>query len=347
MIEGLERVLGSSVEPGLRELSGLLEELLVEDGAQGFLVERQSLPSRGQRVFRLRFVINNQTRALVVKRLRPEIARRSELAANRWLPTIELGESGPPLMGSVAERSGTSVWHVYEDLGQYELDPCRPDPERIRAAVELIARVHTQFAGHALLGEVRLYGGDLGIHFYESNMRDAIRGLEAWQPPAPHHGLRDRLLLRLNRLLNELPRRAHAIAEWGGPETLLHGDLWAINVFVIPTAQGLHARLIDWDHAAVGPASYDLSTFLLRFPSRSRLPVLELYRQAVAGAGWRLPGERILNLLFETHEYARFANRIIWPAIALAMDDASWGVEELAEIERWFEQFEPVLPAAA
>jgi len=73
--------------------------------------------------------------------------------------------------------------------------------------------------------------------------------------------------------------------------------------------------------------------------------VLELYRQAVAEAGWRLPAERDLNFLFETHEYARFANRIIWPAIALAIDQAAWGVEALAEIDGWFDQFEPVLPA--
>ena len=143
-----------------------------------------------------------------------------------------------------------------------------------------------------------------------------------------------------------LPRRAQAEADWGGPETLLHGDLWPINVFVIPAADGLRARLIDWDHTAVGPASYDLSTFLLRFPSEHRRWVLDLYRKAVAGAGRYLPGERELNRLFETHEYARFANRIIWPAIALVMEHAAWGVEELAEIDGWFGQFEPVLPVA-
>ena len=63
----------------------------------------------------------------------------------------------------------------------------------------------------------------------------------------------------------------------------------------------------------------------------------------MARAGWRLPGTQALNLLFETHEYARFANRIIWPAIALVKDRAEWGVEELAEIEHWFEMLRPVL----
>src|SRR5438552_13625933 len=347
MVEGVGRVLEGSGQRGVIELRGLLQELLGGGDVAGRLLEEQMLQPRAMRVFRLRFAINGQTRSVVVKRLKPQIARRSELAAKRWLPAIGLGDGGPPLLGSVVEPSGACAWHVYDDLGEHELDPREPDRERVSAAVELVAQMHTRFAEHALLGEVRLHGGDLGIHFYESNVRDAIYSLEAWQPAAQQNGLRDRLLVRLCKLRDGLPERAQALAEWGGPETLLHGDLWAINVFVIPSANGLRARLIDWDHAAVGPASYDLSTFLLRFPSEHRLWVLDLYRQAVADAGWGLPGERELNLLFETHEYARIANRIIWPAIALVMDGAEWGTEALAEIDGWFEQFEPVLPVVA
>src|SRR5204863_4900726 len=123
--------------------------------------------------------------------------------------------------------------------------------------------------------------------------------------------LRDCLLTRLQKLHAEQPARAEALAELGGPETLLHGDLWTTNTFVMPGANGPRARLIDWDHAAVGPASYDLSTFLLRFPSERRTQILDLYQEAVAPAGWRLPPPAALNLLFETAEYARFANRII------------------------------------
>jgi hypothetical protein len=346
MIEGLNSILEGRGQPGLTELRELLAELLGGPGASGRLLEQQMLQPKGARVSRLRFGVNGQTRNVVIKRLKPEIARRNELVAKRWLPAIGLGDHGAPLLGSVAARTGVCMWHVYDDLGQHELDPRAPDRESVSAAVQLIARMHTRFAGHALLGEVRLQGGDLGIHFYESNVRDALYALEAWQPAAQQKGLRERLLERLCKLRDALPERAQALAQWGGPETLLHGDLWAINVFVIPTCNGLHARLIDWDHAAVGPASYDLSTFLLRFPSEHRSWILELYRRAVAEAGWCLPAEGDLNLLFETHEYARFANRIIWPAIALVMDDGRWGVEALAEIDEWFEQLEPVLPVA-
>jgi thiamine kinase-like enzyme len=361
MLEGLDHLLQNSGQPGLPELRELLEELLGGSHGSGRLTEEQTLQPRGQRVFRLRFTVNGHARSVVIKRLKPEIARRNELVAQRWLPAIGLAETGPPLLGSVAARNGACVWHVYDDLGSWELNNREPDRERVQAAIDLIVKVHTRFAGHALLGEVRLQGGDLGIHFYETNVRDAISALHAWRPPAELAALRDGLLDRLYELRDDARRRAEAVADWAGPETLLHGDLWAINVFVMPASaarasgpsadelqpsRGWTARLIDWDHAAVGPASYDLSTFLLRFPARHRSWVFALYEQALLRVGWKLPAADRLNLLFETHEYARFANRIIWPAIALVMDGAEWGIAELAEITQWFEQFQPVLRAS-
>ena len=345
MIEGLDKVLEGSEQPGLRELRGLLEELVDGPSVEGTFMGHQALQPRSMRVFRLRFAINGSVRTWIVKRLRPEIARRNELVAKRWLPAVGLSDLGPPLAGSVADRSGACVWHVYDDLGPHELDRQHPSSDAVRTAIEQIARMHTRFAGHALLGEVRLHGGDLGVHFVESNVRDAIYALEACQASPPRRHIRDRLLQRLYAIRSELPQREQVLEEWGGPETLLHGDLWAINVFVMQAADGLQARLIDWDHAAVGPFSYDLSTFLLRFPREHRQAFLKLYSEEVARSGWHLPAQAELNALFETAEYARFANRVIWPAIALVMDHAEWGFEALAEIDQWFEKFEPVLPA--
>lgn len=344
MIEGMEKILADSEQPGLNELRALLDELLDGPGSTGHWLDQTSLKPRSERVYRLRFAINGQLRSVVVKRLRPEIARRNELVAQRWLPAIGLSGRATPVLGSAAAQTGGWVWHVYEDLGQCELNSCQPDRERVRAAVELLAQMHTRFAGQALLGEVRLHGGDVGIHFHEAAVRDALRALMAWKPPGDCWALRARLLRHLHRLNDQLPQRAQALAIFGGPETLLHGDLWTINVFVIPMASGLHARLIDWDHASVGPYSYDLSTFLLRFPVEHRRWVLELYRQAVAPAGWRLPAVQVLNSLFETHEYARIVNRLIWPAIAQIMDHAQWGAEALMEVAQWFEVLAPVLP---
>jgi hypothetical protein len=344
MIEGLDHLLEASGQPGLPELRQVLNELLDEHKSGIRLVEEKMLQPKGQRVFRVRFALNrnSETRSFIIKRLKPEIAQRNELLANRWLPAVGLAGKGPPLLRSAAARGGDCVWHIYDDLGCWELNPREPDRARVEAAIDLIAQIHLRFAQHALLGEVRLFGGDLGIHFYESNVRDAIYALESWQPAPADVALRDRLLERLYQLRNELPQRAEALAKWGGPETVLHGDLWAINVFVMDTATGPQARLIDWDHVSVGPASYDLSTFLLRFPAQHRRWILELYGKAVAQGHWHLPGEEELNLLFETHEYARYANRIIWAAIALVTERVDWGPAELAAIEQWFKEFKPV-----
>src|SRR5881296_1393123 len=100
---------------------------------------------------------------------------------------------------------------------------------------------------------------------------------------------------------------------------------------------GPRARLVDWDKVGVGPFSYDLSTFLFRFPPAERPWVLEYYRKAVTRAGWRLAPARELQLLFDTAERARYANRLIWPALALLQERADWGFPELAEVERWFQ----------
>lgn len=348
MIAGLERILDGTAQPGLDELRSLLEELLGGPAAEGNFLGHLVLQPRSMRVFRVRFDVGGEIRSLIIKRLRPAIAQRNELVAKRWLPAVALDDLAPSLAGSVADKSGACVWHVYEDLGPHELDPHHCSCEGVRAAIEQIAQMHTRFARHALLGEVRLHGGDLGMHFFRSNVQDAIYALEAWQRPSQYPSLRERLRQRLYTLRDQVPEREQALKEWGGAETLLHGDLWAINVFLIPAADRLHARLIDWDHAAVGPFSYDLSTFLLRFPAPRRQSILEYYREQVERtSGWRLPGPAELNFVFETAEYARFANRIIWPAIALVMDNADWGLEVLAEIDQWFEQFEPVLPVGS
>ena len=271
MIEGLDKVLDGSGQPGLHELRDLLGELLDGPSVDGSFIGHQNLQRRSMRVFRLRFSLNGSVRTWIVKRLAPEIAQRNELVAKRWLPAVGLNDLGPSLAGSVAERSGAWVWHVYHDLGPHELDPQDASVDAIRTAIEQIARMHTRFARHALLGEVRLHGGDLGVHFVESNMRDAIYALEACQESPLRQELRDRLLRRLYTIRSELPQREQVLKKWGGPETLLHGDLWTTNVFVMQSANGLRARLIDWDHA-------------------------------------------------------------------------EWGVQMFAEIDRWFENFEPVLP---
>jgi hypothetical protein len=327
-----------------RGLEGLVREVL--PASETVEVQQKKVKSG---VYRLFCTIDGAPRSFVGKRLDPDIARRNELVARRWLPAVGLGEVGPPLLSVAAEPDGSFVWHLYEDLGEAGLDATDAGSRRVESAVAAIARIHTSFAGHALIPECRLWGGDLGIYFYAASVRDAISSLEAVRAQERKLGrerrsLCERLLARLAKLTAEQGSRAETLSRHGGPETLLHGDLWPMNVMVYANGHDMHARLIDWDHAAVGPVAYDLSTFLNRFSGRDRMAILRLYEQEVGRAGWSLPSSAELNVLFETAELARVANRVIWPALAACEEGADWAYAELEEVERWFEQLEPVLP---
>ena len=334
-----------TVEPGAAEVCDAFENALRDSGAGEGPIEIARLKSR---VYRLSAGSDGRVRSFVLKRFDPWLGRRNEFVMRRWLPAIGLSDRCPQLFAVVADRRGRWVWHVYEDLGEGAVDPEHPDHARVMAVVDLIAELHTRAARHALLPECRHYCGDLGAPFFTSNVRDAIAVLEDLRPPRVEStieeaALRNRLLRRLYRLRDELPRRMQMLEALGGPDTLLHGDLWTANTFVAATSDGLTARLIDWDHAAVGPVSYDLSTFLYRFPRRARPWILEAYRRAMARGAWCLPPVRDLNVLFETAEYARYANRVIWPAAALLQEHERWGWDQLAEVERWFDALEPAL----
>jgi hypothetical protein len=343
MVEGLNDLLNGGQADGLAELRQLPEELLGGGGAVRLAGAQRLAPW----VYRLH-VEGGCPGSVVVKRLDPGAARRNELAACKWLPALGLAEAGPPLQRIAPDPGGRYVWHVYEDLGPQTLDENAPDPGRVAAVVDLLARLHTRSAGHSLLPECRRHGGDLGIAFYTSSVRGAIGALEALRAPdvelsPDRQALRDRLLGRLYRLADEAPRRATALRQLGGPDALLHGDLWPKNALALPAGAGFRVRLIDWDRAGAGPVSYDLSTFLGRFPPGARPWALDLYRQAVGRFGWRLPGRADLNLLFDTAERARLANCVIWRALAVREGHAEWGFQELAALDQWLEELQPVL----
>ena len=342
----LRHALERSGEPGAAELLEALQALLGGAEAVGPTVVLTPL-KRKRLVYRLQLEPGPGPRSLILKRDEPARAQLNRLVANRWLPALGMGDHCARLLATAAEREGRWVWNVYEDLGDGNLDGCT-ERQCIEAAVDLVGELHIRAAGHPLLPEVRHHGQDLGLPFFVANVGDAIRGLEALpgaarQPPIEMMASRDRLLERLCPLVAGTPRRAAVLRESGGPDTLLHGDLWRANVFVTVVAEGVHGRLIDWDHVGVGPFSYDLSTFLMRFPPAERSWILRRYHQAVSAAGWRLPAERDLNVLFETAEYARFANRAAWAAMAWLNEGAEWVPVELAEIARWFEVWRPVL----
>lgn len=346
MIHGLRDVLRDGREPGLPELRGVLERVLDGSGGTGRFTGEQTL-KRGK-VHRLAFEVDGRARTLVVKRLDLPRAQRNRLVATRWLRAVDLGHHGPVLLGTAAEVGAQAIWHVYEDLGDGTLDTGNPDWNQVRSAIDLIAELHVRFAEHPLLAEARMYGQDMSSTYYPTNLRDAIRGLESLRPPSVRVGpqdaeLRDRLLERLHKLLDEGPAHARLLAEAAGPETLLHGDLWPTNILAVGTPDGPRTRLIDWDSVGAGPPIHDLSTLLYRFPVHHRSRVVDRYQEVVEPLGWRLPSTGDLSQLLETAEISRIANCIIWPCIDAAQEHADWAFDSLAEMETWFDLVEPAL----
>jgi hypothetical protein len=295
------------------EVSRLISEASCLDTAQ-VSIDLEQL-ARKHMVYRVCAAVNGEPRLMVVKRLDPDVAHRNRLVAERWLPAIGLEAAAPRLLGAVATSRVEFVWHIYEDLGGIALNERHSDRECVSGAVDLIAELHTQAAGHPFICECRRDGRDHGIHYFSTNVSDALNLLGALRPPAvrlsrQQAGVRDQLRRRLEQLLADAPRRARLMAEAGGPETMLHGDLWTTNVIVVDAEDRVSVRLIDWDHAGAGPICYDLSTFLYRFERAQRPWILNRYRKAVARAGWRLPPVPELNVLCDTAECARYARRV-------------------------------------
>jgi Phosphotransferase enzyme family len=326
------------------ELQRCLREVLGTRSVR--LVDHERLKAD---VHRLRVAGGGAERSVVVKWSDAVIARRCRLVAWQWLPAAGLEDLGAPLLAVAADRNGEGAWHIYADLPGRPLSTERPVHDEVEAAIVAIARVHTAFAEHPVLRECRLGGGDRGIHFYSANVRDAVialRSLDLDRLGPDASAPRDALLQRMSGLENEESERAQVLAAAGGPETLVHGDLWPSNVIVLADGDSPAVRLIDWDEAGVGPIGFDVSTFLLRFDPPHRRWILDAYRRAVERlAGWDLPHERELNLIFETAAYARLASLLVWSVAAAADGESDWLVERLANLVEWFDEVAPVLPA--
>jgi thiamine kinase-like enzyme len=322
-------------------LGACLQEALAGQSIQ--LVGHERLK---ENVHRARVDVDGAERSVIVKWSDPVVARRCGLVARRWLPAVGLEELGAPLLAVVAQPDGEGTWQVYEDLRGRPLRTTRPVAEEVDAVVDAIARVHTSFADHPLLPECRLGGGDRGIHFYSANLRDAVVALRSLHLDGGGAiAVRAALLDRIDDLQKQESDRAQAFAA-AGPDTLLHGDLWPTNAVVLVDGEGVRVRLVDWDEVGVGPIGYDLSTLLLRFDLSHRRAILDAYGEAVGRlAGWALPPEQDLCVIFETAAQARLASLLVWSVAAAAEGESDWLPERLASIVEWLDAVHPVLPA--
>lgn len=338
---------------GPPELAETLLDLLSAAGETGARFTSDKLS--GSRVHRVRMGGGRDGRSFVVKRFSsPNAAQCNQLVSSRWFPAVGLADAVPRLLGIAAERSGRRVWHIYEDLGDCTLASSDEgqrrtrifsvEPERIEPAVRLIGQIHARFASHPLLAECRHSGRDFGGHFFVSALDDGLRALDALLAVEQTRTWTDvicRLRAKLHDLRRQQAERLQALARFAAPETLLHGDLWPINVMVSGDGR---AALIDWDHVGVGPVTYDLSTFLAHFPPERRRWILDLYLRSMDGFGIRFPEEIDWNLLFETAEDARLATSVAFAALSALYHPEDWAFEDLARIDEWFDRLEPILP---
>jgi hypothetical protein len=336
-----------SGEAALDELGMTLCDIA---GRGGRLLSAQKLKPG---VYRIAVATARQELAVVAKRLTPPVAYRNQVALERWLPAAGLEHIAPRLIGIAAERAGGVVWHLYEDLGGSTLEHSASTRPEVTAAIRLIASLHARFASDSVLAECRLWGEDHGIAFYDGTVRDAIAAVGAAVTASARRS-RDTdaaraLLERLECLADERDHRASVLSECGGPDTLLHGDLWLSNVAVLGhfAAQDRFGRpapairLIDWDKVGPGSFSYDLSTLVLRFPADERPTIVALYRAAAARNGIDVPADEYLHVLFTTAEYARIASEASWTALVVAREGSQWACEQLADINKWFERLGP------
>jgi len=343
----VQDVLETSRLPAAAELGLVLRDIC---GGGGGSVRLEALHKLKTNVYRAQLESDDGSRSLVLKCSNPALTRRNLLVARRWLPAIGMPDAGAQLMGSAADGQGERMWLIYEDLGDGRLDAVATDRTKLGLAIDLIVTLHVRSAGHAVLPDIRAHGGDLGAAYLTANVRDAVRSLDLLRAAkitltAAQQSVIERLLERLRPLERELPDRIRMLEQEGGPEVLLHGDLWTTNAFVLDGPDGWYAKLVDWDHAAVGRTTYDLSTFLLRFPPEERAWILERYRAGISAGGWCLPDTAALNVQLETAEFARYANRVVWPAVARLVDGATWAFDELAMVADWFDAWTPVMPA--
>jgi thiamine kinase-like enzyme len=332
-------------EPALDELGMTLRDVA---GRGGRLMSAQKLR---EDVYRIALRSAHGRRlSVVAKCMSPPVAHRNQLALESWLPAAGLDAAAPRLAGVAAARGGRAVWHLYEDVGSVSLEGCAPTGPEVDAAIRLIATLHARLADHPILAECRLWGEDHSITYYENSVREAVTAVGAAVAAAGSGRDRDAtraLLDRLERLAGEREQRARALAQIGGPETLLHGDLWLTNIAVVsqygPGAPAL--ALIDWDHVGPGPVSYDISRLVLRFPQAQRRRIVARYRAAAANLGIDLPADEDLHGLFVTAECARLASDAVITARVAAHDGSRWAFERLADIDVWYEHLQA--PSAA
>ena len=94
------------------------------------------------------------------------------------------GTGSAALLGAAAAPGADWIWQIYEDGGEATLHAHRLERDRVSAAVDTIAELHTVAATHPVVAECRRDGHDLGMHFFTNAVGDALTLLDALKAPA-------------------------------------------------------------------------------------------------------------------------------------------------------------------
>jgi hypothetical protein len=231
-------------------------------------------------------------RRVVIKWSDPQTdlaARLDESAEGRELRLWETGvldhlPTGLSHAILAAGRVGGEVVTVMHDLGPHVLSwDVRLTPPDLRRVFGAVASLHTAFRGQPppglcpLTTRLSLFAPEriqkqLGTGNPLPSL--VLRGWELFEDMVSHD-----VAAEVFDTLARPERLTHALA--GSPHTLLHGDLWLVNV-----ALGLEdVVLLDWSLATAGPAVLDFVTFTVGGASHVMLPREALIQEIRAACG--------------------------------------------------------------
>ena len=216
-------------------------------------------------IYRLRLTLDRGERlALIFKRLKPqqdEDVRREVLIYRRLLADGHFG--APEVYASHCDEAKGRYWLFFEEVDGSRLEWC--GVENWPAGFRWAARMHAEHYGQE--GNLRALNclGEHDLPYYRFLARGA-REMLTWLDASRRISRFERLMARsFDPSLEHLARQ---------PRTLLHGDLGCHNLMVQP---GPRIRPIDWGHAAIGVAGWDVAKLIAGWDLEQGSRFIEAY----------------------------------------------------------------------
>ena len=191
---------------------------------------------------------------------------------------------GPRCIATVAQEDPPRYWLLIEKVPGVELWQVG-ELSVWEQVAGWLGRFHARFAGR--LDEVRAANPHL-LELSEGWFR-------SWAERA-----REALARSTDPRASQLRRGLESYGEVIGslaalPRTFVHGELYPSNVLVVREDDPVRVCPVDWEMAAVGPASIDLAALVGGWGAAERESLVAAYRRALAGAGAAAPAADALD----------------------------------------------------